>query len=396
MDLSGVTIGQYRIIDQIGEGGMARVYRADQPSMGRTVAIKMLLAERSGDATLRARFQREIRVIASLEHPSILPVYDTGEYDEMLYIVMRYVTGGSLYDEIERTGYQGLPLDFIDQVVMRVAAGLDLAHRRGVIHRDVKPRNVLLDEDGLPYLADFGISKVAEGTMDITQQGVVGTAAYIAPELIQSPDVTPLVDVYALAVTLFQMLVGRVPFERESGIQTILSHASDPIPDVRAYRPDLPDTIQDVIDQGMAKSPADRYQSARALAEALHVAIAPSTTAEAIIERTAPAGVGQVSAVLVALDGPLVGQQILVTTLPYTIGRTSGNVLRLDDGLVSREHAYFEMREDRGMWIVDLGSSNGTFVNGQRVDGARRLAEGDTVTIGGTVLRVMLRRGESA
>jgi len=273
-DLVGRTLGQYKILAEIGHGGMADVYRAIQTSIGREVAIKVMPAHFLQDRTFLERFTREVRVIAQLQHPRILPVYDFGEQDGMPYIVMAYMTGGTLADRIEESP-GGLPLDAAAWYVGQIAEALDFAHSKGIIHRDFKPSNVLLDEANNVLLADFGIAKVTEATAQLTGSGIVGTPAYMAPEMARPGGVTPLVDVYALGVTLYQMLTGRIPFLAATPMGVLMAHAVEPIPDARQRRPDLSDSVQAIIERGMAKDPMDRYPTAGELAADLNLT-APS------------------------------------------------------------------------------------------------------------------------
>ncbi|MBN1430498.1 MAG: serine/threonine protein kinase [Anaerolineae bacterium] len=270
-NLIGRTLGTYEILDEIGHGGMANVYLATQPSIGREVAIKVLPPHFMQDRTFVKRFTREVQVIAKLQHPHILPVHDFGEQDGLPYIVMTYMTGGTLSDLIY--GDQPLPLTEVVRLVDQIASGLDHAHQKGIIHRDFKPSNVLLDEHNNVYLADFGIAKATESTTQITGSGIVGTPAYMAPEVAQSATVTPLVDIYALGVTVYEMLVGRHPYQGETPVGILMSHVAEPIPDVRHHRPDLPEAVQHVIDRAMAKDPAVRYQTAKALAADLRAVL---------------------------------------------------------------------------------------------------------------------------
>ncbi len=281
-DLTGHTLGQYRIVRRIGKGGMAEVYLAEQPTMHRQVAIKVLPQHFLQDETFLERFMREVQVIARLEHPRILPVYDFGEEGGQPYIVMRYVPGGTLADRITEGP---LPLEEIARLLRQMAEGLEYAHQRGVIHRDFKPSNVLLDEHGNAYLADFGIARVAETTAQLTGSGIVGTPAYIAPEMAESQPPTQQVDVYALGVTLFQMLTGELPYKAETPMGLLMAHVSKPIPDVRVLRPDLPSAVQYVIERAMAKNPAYRYRSAMEVADALEKALKAAPEQE-VEERT--------------------------------------------------------------------------------------------------------------
>ncbi len=271
-NLVGQTLGQYQIVDKIGRGGMANVYRAVQSSIGREVAVKVLPPEFLRDQTFLSRFTREVEVIASLQHPHILPVYDFGEQDGLPFIVMAYLPGGSLVDVIHQYG-EKLPLDQVADYIRQIAGALDFAHRKGIIHRDLKPNNVLLDEQGHAYLADFGIAWIEESTAHLTGSSIIGTPAYVAPEMANQGGVSPLVDVYALAVTLYQLVTGRLPYQAETPMGVLMAHLSKPIPDARVHRPDLPDAVQAVIQKGMSKDPAQRYGSCMELAKDLSVAI---------------------------------------------------------------------------------------------------------------------------
>ncbi|MBN1121176.1 MAG: extracellular solute-binding protein [Anaerolineae bacterium] len=269
----GQMVGEYKIVEMIGSGGMANVYRAYQAKMEREVAIKILPAYFMQDDTFIERFNREARVIARLEHPSILPVHDFGQFQDQPYLVMRYVSGVSLLERIQACP-QGMPLDEVQKIVDQMASALDFAHKRGIIHRDVKPSNVLIDEDGNAYLADFGIAKVTGSTLELTGSGIVGTPGYIAPEMTRRGGMTSLVDVYALGVTLFEMLTGQRPYEADTPMGTLVAHATEPIPDIREFRPDLPAGIETVIETVLAKEPEKRYPTACALAEDLGAALA--------------------------------------------------------------------------------------------------------------------------
>ena len=268
-DMTGKTIGQYEIHEEIGRGGMATVYRATQTSIGRTVAIKILPPNFMQDRTFLERFNREVQVIALLQHRSILPVYDYGEDDGQPYIVMAFMEGGTLSDRIRKG-----PMTFNDalRTITQIAEGLDYAHSQGIIHRDFKPSNVLLDGQGNAYLADFGIAKVSEATMQLTGSGVIGTPAYMAPEMFRKGDLTTAADVYALGITLYQMLTGHLPYEAETPVQFMMSHVNDPVPDVLSERPELPGGVHSVIEKAMAKVPENRFQTAASMAEAFLMA----------------------------------------------------------------------------------------------------------------------------
>ncbi len=274
-DLAGQSLGQYHLVERIGKGGMATVYRAKQASIGRDVAIKILPASLMHDDTFLARFYREAEIIARLQHPHILPVYDFGEYEGIPYLVMALLSGGTLADRIVNEG--PMPLEEVGRIVAQVSSALDYAHSKGIIHRDFKPSNVLLDEQGNTYLADFGLAKVTEMSVQLTGTGVMGTPMYMAPEQAEAGDLTPAVDVYALGVTVFQMLTGRLPYEASTPLGVLMAHVTQPIPDIRSIRPDLPDFAQTVISSALAKSVEARYPTPGTLASALAYALEAAT-----------------------------------------------------------------------------------------------------------------------
>jgi len=274
MDFVGKTFGQYEILSQIAKGGMATVFRARQKSIGRDVAIKVLPRSLMHDDGFLERFNIEVEVIASLQHPHILPVYDFGQFEEMPYIVMAYLSGGTLSDNMA----QGpMNLDDAAVVVRQMADALDYAHSKGVIHRDFKPGNVLLDERGNTYLADFGLAKITASNSQLTGTGMLGTPDYMAPELAMSNAVTPSVDIYALGVTFFQMLTGRMPFQAATPLAVLMLHVHDPVPNIQTIRSDINTNVQHVIEKSMAKDVEGRYVSAGEMAKALSEAMNSST-----------------------------------------------------------------------------------------------------------------------
>jgi serine/threonine protein kinase len=289
----GQNVGQYRVIEQIGLGGMATVYKAYQASMDRYVAIKVLPHHFLHDPTFLGRFEREARTIARLEHIHILPVYDYGRHEDVPYLVMRYVEGGSL-SSLLKEHPAGLPLTEASRLIGQIASALDYAHARGVIHRDIKPSNMLLDYEGNVLLTDFGIAKIAEATVQLTTGGTVGTPAYMSPEQGMGKELTPATDVYSLGVVLYQILTGRVPFEAETPIAVIHAHIYDPLPLPRNFRPDLPEAVERVLLKALAKAPGDRYQTAGEMAAALSEAVRakpappPEKTLVAPVEEVEP------------------------------------------------------------------------------------------------------------
>ena len=268
---NGANLGTFRILHPIGEGGMARVYKAYQPSMERYVALKVLPSSLAEDPQFVSRFIREARTIAALEHRNILPVIDFGEQNGITYMAMRFVEGGTLKELLSK-GRLNLH-DCLD-LISQICAALDYAHRRGVIHRDVKPSNVILDSEGAAYLMDFGIAKVVGKGSDLTATGAaIGTPAYMAPEQAMGGDVDGRTDIYALGVVLYEMVVGRVPFQADTPMAVLMAHLRDPLPLPSEIDPTTSEEVEAVIIKALAKSPEDRYQKASELAEAFRKAV---------------------------------------------------------------------------------------------------------------------------
>ncbi len=272
-DLSGTTLGQYYLVEPIGKGGMATVYRAFQANVGRHVAVKVLSPDLADEAEFISRFEHEARVVAGLQHPNIVAVHDFGRDGVLTYLVMRLMEGGSL-DHLLRGGR--LPLERVIQLTWQIAGALDYAHGRGIVHRDLKPTNVLLDELGVAALTDFGIAKIitSQPVMGLTAAGtVMGTPTYMAPEQWRSEPVDARTDVYALGIIIYQMLTGRVPFAAETPHGLMYQHLDAEPPPLRAQRPDLPLAVEPVLRKALAKRRYDRYASASELARDLENAL---------------------------------------------------------------------------------------------------------------------------
>ncbi len=260
----GRTLGGCEVRGLLARGGMATVYLARQPSVSREVALKVMSPHLLGDPTFMERFTREVETTARLQHPHIIPIYDFGRDGDVPYIVMAYLPGGSLADLIAGGP---LPLAQTARLMEQVADALDHAHAHGVIHRDVKPANVLLDAEQNAVLTDFGIAHAVANTQMLTQDAILGTPSYLAPELIaEGQPPTPAADVYGLGVTLYQMLTGNLPFPGQTAVQMMWAHVNEPAPLVAPCRPDLPEEIDAVVQKALAKTPQARYASAGALA----------------------------------------------------------------------------------------------------------------------------------
>lgn len=247
---------------------MATVYRAFDPISNREVAIKVLPRELLNNLITRARFKRELKLVASLEHPAIVPVYDVGgEEDHQPFFVMRYMAGGSLTDMIKKGKFS---LRDAALIIERLASALDHAHSRGVIHRDIKPDNVLFDASNNPYLSDFGVAKVTETLVSVTGREVLGTPAYLSPEQALGESVDHRADIYGLGAMLYEMLTGERPFGKETVIGLALQHVNDPVPNVLKIRPDLPGEVDVIIKTAMAKNRENRYSTALELSHQLN------------------------------------------------------------------------------------------------------------------------------
>jgi serine/threonine protein kinase len=265
----GTVLGAYVVTARIGRGGMASVYQAHHPALDRNVAIKVLwdsLAEQPG---FLERFRREARSASRLRHPNILTVYDFGESNGTLYMVTELLPGGTLADRLG----QPLPYTEVLRILRGIGAALDVAHADGLIHRDVKPSNILFTRDGEPVLADFGIARLSEAKDSLTAEGtLIGTPHYMAPEMASGDDAGPASDLYSLGVVLYEMLVGEPPFPRETPIAVVRAHIHEPPPSLLERYPTVPPEIDAVVRRALAKQPSHRYRSGAALAAAFEEA----------------------------------------------------------------------------------------------------------------------------
>ncbi len=269
--LEGRTLGKYEIVGLLGRGGMASVYKGYQADVERHVAIKVLPPHPGQDAEFVTRFRLEARTIARLQHPNILPLYDYGTEGDILFLVMPFIEGGSLSDRIKRGR---LSMEEIERIAQQVASALDYAHAKGVVHRDVKPDNILLMNPDTVMLADFGIVKMVGGGTELTTTGgLVGTPAYIAPEQLQGLPITPRVDVYSLGIVTYQMLAGELPYTADTPIQVMLKHMSEPIPDIGKVIEGIAPEVGLVMQHVLAKEPEARYATAGEFAADLSRAI---------------------------------------------------------------------------------------------------------------------------
>ncbi|MCQ4080024.1 serine/threonine protein kinase [Streptomyces sp. RB6PN25] len=277
--MTGRRIASYRIEQEIGRGGMAVVYRARDLRLGRTVALKLLSPELAGNDVFRKRFVHESQTAAAIEHPHIIPVFEAGEAEGVLFIAMRYVQGQDLRALLDREGR--LPVQATTRIALQVASALDAAHAHALVHRDVKPGNILLAE-GVDaehpehvYLTDFGLTKKSLSLSGLTTVGqFVGTLDYVAPEQIEGKPVDGRCDVYSLACVVFEALTGAPPFRRDDDVALLWAHLNAPPPSPSSLCPGLPAALDEVMATALAKSPEDRYGSCVAFVTALRAAAA--------------------------------------------------------------------------------------------------------------------------
>lgn len=271
-DFSGREIKGYVLESLIGEGGFGAVYRAYQSIVDREVAIKIILPMFANDPEFIRRFETEAQLVARLEHPHMVPLYDFWRGADGAFLVMRYLRGGSLRDALAKAGH--FEPHEVSRILTQIASALTVAHRQGVIHRDLKPGNILLDLDGNAYLSDFGIAKNLEQETEITQADlVIGSPAYLSPEQVRSEPVTPQSDIYSLGNVLYELLTGVHPFPNVAPTGLLFKHLNDPLPALQEHSPDLPEELNQVIQQATAKDPAQRFADVWSLAVAFRRAI---------------------------------------------------------------------------------------------------------------------------
>ncbi len=389
----GKAIGQYQIVEEIGRGGMATVYRAFQPQLERWVAIKVLHTTDATSQEFLARFRQEARAIATLRHPNILTIYDYGEQEGLAYIVMEYVPGGTLKAQLSRC-----PIEWPDaaSLIIPVGQALAYAHSQGIVHRDVKPANILLARPDWPMLADFGLVKLVGGQRGITRPGVsIGTPAYFSPEQAAGEEVDQRTDIYSLAVLLYQLLTGRLPFESNSTVEMMLKRLyQDPVPP-RDINPRISPVLEATILRGMARDAAARYATMDAMLNDLE-RVPGATGRPSLATLSAPPTSTTRLGTLSAVSGPhlmVAGTGATITLPPQDeilIGREDPQAafspavdLEPHGGRqagVSRRHARLLRVGDEWM-LEDLKSTNGTFLNGTPLTAGQpvRISTGDII-----------------
>lgn len=398
-ELIGQTINRYKIISLLGEGGMGAVYKAHDITLQRDVAIKVMHAHFARQPNFQARFLQEARTAARLDHASIVQVYDFGQDRQSLYIVMKFIPGDNLEKMLRDMRQEGkwIPLNEAAGLIQQTALALGYAHKQGVLHRDLKPGNIMIEPEplgGLPYrpvITDLGLAKLAEGGA-FTQDGIsMGTPAYMSPEQALGQATDARSDVYSLGILFFELATGRLPFPARSLADAIQYHVNTPPPAPASLRPDLPASLEQIILRCIAKDPAQRYATASDLAEALKGAVdaahqvhtAPSPLQDAVSlftqyqqslmehrgvsvldEFQVPAELDQDRIQVLASDKTT--RSALLKRTGMLIGRDPDNDITLDDRKSSRHHVRIEY-DGRQFRVVDLNSTNGSFLDNQRL-----------------------------
>ena len=294
----GSALGRYRVIEQLGRGGMATVFRCHDPNLDRYVAVKVLPSYYTEDPTFVARFTQEAQTVARLNHPNILQIYDFGEDKGYTFIVTEIVLGGDLQDKL---GDEALSTEEALGFMRPLAEALDYAHGQGIIHRDLKPANVLIDTDGRPILADFGLARMLESTTRFTQASqALGTPEYMSPEQAMGADADHRSDLYAFGIMVYQMLVGQTPFRADTPAATLMAHVHRPLPLPTGLNPNIGPRLEATLLKALAKDPNDRFQSAVDMVRSISVATGQG-------EEAAPGDMGATAVVdtvdISALDG---------------------------------------------------------------------------------------------
>ncbi len=376
-ELVGTTIAQYELETIIGEGSQATVYKAYQPNLDRYVAIKILKA--TYHQTTLARFKREATTIAQLRHRNIMVIHAYGEYDGYSYIVMEYVSGGTLSDYL-----QDEPMSWVKAInlILPIANALHYAHQKNLIHRDVKPSNILMPQPDWPLLADFGLVKITTiGKPSITDKGViVGSPAYAPPEQIGSKPLDGRADIYTLGIILFQLVTGRLPFEHQNSRLMMLAHLKQPIPKPAKFNPKCPPQLEEIIFKATAKEPDDRYPDMQMMEKALQTVIKEATQPFTAADMAKYKSQAKHSFKPTTIPKLRFFEKDITFDLPQSknspliIGRVQHNN-HVDINLVphgakeagiSRKHACLIEQENR-WWIDDLDSTNNTYINNVRV-----------------------------
>jgi serine/threonine protein kinase len=405
-DFVGKQIGKYKVESRIGRGAMAEVYKAYHPNLDRYVAIKVLHKVLAEKTDILNRFQREARHVASLSHPNIVQVHDFDVLGSIYYMVMEYINGRTLKGIIKGLASKGsvVPLQEAVRIASFVGQALDYAHGKEVMHRDVKPGNVMLDKNNRVVLTDFGLARILSGPTFTTTGAIVGTPAYMSPEQGLGKQGDNRSDIYSLGAMLYHLLTGRFPFTGETPIAIVYKHINAPLPSPRTLNPDIPAPLEAVIMKAMQKDPAERYQAADRMVQDLDEVDRSIMSGDNLARDLSEPVVLESSDGIASLSLHVVetGEIIAPREAPKLVLGRKDDVVFPDvdltpfEGLkkgVSRKHAEIRIEENRRIFISDLNSTNGTWVNGHRIEPliSIPLHNGDIIAFGKLIVQALIR-----
>jgi serine/threonine-protein kinase len=371
--------GRYQIEEILGRGGMSAVYKATDPKLKRTVAVKLIHPHLSRDDDFIRRFKTEAASIAAFRHTNIVQVYDFDYDGENYFMVMEYIAGGTLQDQLRQLKKleNVMHPERAIRIIIGVCDALAYAHKLGAIHRDIKPANIMLADEEQPILMDFGLVKILNATSHTATGAIIGTARYMPPEIINNETPDERSDIYSLGITLYEALTSRPPFNAESVLTLINMHLNDPVPDLSALRPDIPHGLMSIVNKSLEKDRNDRYSSAHEMGLDLK-RILPTL-------RTVPGSKAEFGHLNIRLpDGS--GLEFGVSKPEITVGRGETNDVVIDDERVSRSHARLVINARGEVKVIDTGSTNGVMVNGVKVK-ETVIRPGDVIEMGGSTIR---------
>lgn len=381
-DLTGKAWGRFQIIEERGRGGMAVVYKAYDNVLQRTVALKVLLPLLAANEEFTVRFHREAITAANLRHPNIVVIYDVGSHEDFQYIVMEYLPGPTVQQEIQQKG--ALPPVRVLTIVRQLAGALDYAHQRNLVHRDVKPANIIIGAQDRATLTDFGLVKAATRSKITGEGAAIGTLKYMSPEQAVGKELDCRADIYSLGVVVYEMLIGETPFAGTTPYQTLQNLMYKPPPPLSERDPRIPPRVEGVVVRALAKEPHLRFGTASEFARALAAASGVGAADRDWWSKTDSMR-REIVLILVASDG----REYPIYRGSVTIGRDTGSDIVIPVKQVSRHHAQIQC-DDKGCSVMDMGSTNGTVVNGAPIAlrKPQSLQAGDVLGIGPVTLMV--------